>query len=168
MLRTRHRLSSLFISFDARNQAFQFRSNMHHREGGDFIRRAGNDFASLTNIFVSTFESLRSWGSFNLETKLVNWFFFSFFLLIFCDNRGKKRVEYYFYTRDSRFPRLITRTKWTRISWIPSIDFLSVETMSGRSYSEIRWRPTGEFRRNARINQQGSYSMPVRNLVCNL
>lgn len=99
MLRTRHRLSSLFISFDARNQAFQFRSNMHHREGGDFIRRAGNDFASLTNIFVSTFESLRSWGSFNLETKLVNWFFFSFFLLIFCDNRGKKRVEYYFYAR---------------------------------------------------------------------
>lgn len=100
-----------------------------------------------------------------------NWsidFFFSFFLLIFCDNRGKKRVEYYFYTRDSRFPRLITRTKWTRISWIPSIDFLSVETMSGRSYSEIRWRPTGEFRRNARINQQGSYSMPVRNSVCNL
>lgn len=168
MLRTRHRLSSLFISFDARNQAFQFRSNMHHRERGDFIRRAGNDFASLTNIFVSTFESLRSWGSFNLETKLVNWFFFSFFLLIFCDNRGKKRVEYYFCTRDSRFPRLITRTKWTRISWIPSIDFLSVETMSGRSYSEIRWRPTGEFRRNARINQQGSYSMPVRNSVCNL
>lgn len=31
-----------------------------------------------------------------------NWsidFFFSFFLLIFCDNRGKKRVEYYFYAR---------------------------------------------------------------------
>ena len=30
--------------------------------------------------------------------------------------------------------------------------------MSGCSYSEIRWRPTREFRRNARINQQGPYS----------
>lgn len=141
------------------------------RKRGDFIRRAGNDFASLTNIFVHvrlpTFVGI-------VKSRGWNWSIdFFFFLSIFRDNETEAETRplfsALFLQRDNRFPRLITRTKWTRISRLStSIDFLSVETMSGRSYSEIRWRPKGEFRRNARINQQGSYSTPVRNSVCNL
>lgn len=124
--------------------------------------------------FLDQYIRPRSTPHVRVKSRGWNWSIdFFFFLSIFRDNETEAETRplfsALFLQRDNRFPRLITRTKWTRISWLStSIDFLSVETMSGRSYSEIRWRPKGEFRRNARINQQGSYSTPVRNSVCNL
>lgn len=146
------------------------------REGGRGFYTQGRERLRFLDQYIrlrSRLPNVR--GSLNLEAKLallIFLFFFSIFsfLLIFyaiterTDNGA--RFQRPIFTRDSRFPRLITRTKWTRISWLSCIDFLSVETMSGRSYSEIIWRPTREFRRNARINQQGSYSLCLVETRC--